>query len=217
MAGERAGQFEIGAGRGIDFHMRVEPHPRRQAQSRAGAALGALDIEKCQGRGRDLGARKSAEAVERAEAEIILKPARRRGGIVERAADRRERNAQVGHQPRKITIVAERVWRDDLGRIDTGDFRAERGGLDLRDRKSAGRNIDAGQTEHSLLALRKSHDGEQAIGPRRFQQAFLGDRAGRDEADHVAADDGLAAALPGFGRVFDLLANRDAVAERDEA
>ena len=49
------------------------------------------------------------------------------------------------------------------------------------------------------------------------EQAFLGERAWGDEADHVAPHHGLRTALPRLRRVLDLLADRDAVALRDQA
>ena len=49
------------------------------------------------------------------------------------------------------------------------------------------------------------------------EQAFLGERAGRHEAHHVAPHHGLRTALARFRRVLDLLAHRDAVALRDQA
>ena len=50
-----------------------------------------------------------------------------------------------------------------------------------------------------------------------IEQAFLGERAWGDEADHVAPHHGLRTALPSLRRVLDLLADRDAVALRDQA
>jgi hypothetical protein len=47
----------------------------------------------------------------------------------------------------------------------------------------------------------------------RVEQRFLGDRAGRDQAHDLALHHRLAAALLRLGRVLDLLADRDAVAE----
>ncbi len=49
------------------------------------------------------------------------------------------------------------------------------------------------------------------------KQRVFGERARRDEAGDVAAHQRLGAALARLGRVLDLLADRDAVAERDQA
>ena len=51
----------------------------------------------------------------------------------------------------------------------------------------------------------------------RIEQALLGERARRDEADHVAPHHGFRAALPGLGRVLELLTHSDAVALGDQA
>jgi len=50
----------------------------------------------------------------------------------------------------------------------------------------------------------------------RFQKRVFGQRAGGDDPDHIAPDDGLAAALLGFGRVFDLIADGNLEAGADQ-
>ena len=51
----------------------------------------------------------------------------------------------------------------------------------------------------------------------RIEQALLGERARRDEADNVPPHHGLRPAFPRLGWVFDLLAHRHAVALSDQA
>jgi hypothetical protein len=46
--------------------------------------------------------------------------------------------------------------------------------------------------------------------------SILGNGARCNEADDIALDDGFRSALLGFRRIFHLLANRDAIAERDQ-
>ena len=56
----------------------------------------------------------------------------------------------------------------------------------------------------------RTDDGRQAIGAARVQQAVLGQGAGRDHPDHVAADDGLGPAPTlGLGGVLQLVADGD--------
>ncbi len=50
----------------------------------------------------------------------------------------------------------------------------------------------------------------------RIQQAVLGQRAWRDDAHHVAPDDGFRSPLLGFSGVFQLLADRDLEALADQ-
>ena len=49
------------------------------------------------------------------------------------------------------------------------------------------------------------------------EEGFLGDGSRRDEAHHVAADDGLGAPLSRFRGILELFADGDAVAEPDQA
>jgi len=49
-----------------------------------------------------------------------------------------------------------------------------------------------------------------------FEEGILGQRAGGDEADDVAFDDGFGAAFLGFGWVFQLLGDGDAEALADQ-
>ncbi len=51
----------------------------------------------------------------------------------------------------------------------------------------------------------------------RIEQGLLGERAGGNQAHHVAAHHRLGTALPGLGGILDLLADRDPVAGGDQA
>ena len=96
---------------------------------------------------------------------------------------------------------------------------ARPGAVAFGDAELAGRNVDPGEREAALVLRRaaRARDREQVVVAPRVEQRVLGERAGRDEAHDVAAHHALAAALLGLGRVFDLLADRDAMAERDQA
>ena len=57
---------------------------------------------------------------------------------------------------------------------------------------------------------------QQVIVALGVEQRILGQRAGRDQAHHVAAHHALGAALARLGGIFELFADRDAMAERDQ-
>ncbi len=63
----------------------------------------------------------------------------------------------------------------------------------------------------------RARDRQQIVVAPRVEQRVLGQRAGRDQPHDVAPHHALAAALLRLGRVLDLLADRDAMAERDQA
>ncbi len=63
----------------------------------------------------------------------------------------------------------------------------------------------------------RARDGEQIIVAPGVEQRVFGQRAGRHQPHHVAPHHALVAALARFRRVLELLADRDAVAERDQA
>ena len=76
------------------------------------------------------------------------------------------------------------------------------------------------EREAGVLAGRRqprARDGEQIVVALGVEQRVFGERAGRDQAHHVAPHHALGAALLRLGRVLELLAHRDAVAERDQA
>ena len=64
-----------------------------------------------------------------------------------------------------------------------------------------------------VAAERQRREGVWTGG---IEQRLLGDGAGGDEPRHVAPHDGFGAALFRLGRVFELFADRDAMAERDQ-
>src|ERR1041384_5333144 len=63
----------------------------------------------------------------------------------------------------------------------------------------------------------RTGDREQVVVAPRIEQGVLGERARGDETDYVASHHALAAALARFGRIFELLADRHAVAHCDQA
>ncbi len=87
------------------------------------------------------------------------------------------------------------------------------------DAEFAGRNVDPGEREAGLFAGRgepRARDAEQIIVALGVEQRVFGERAGRYQPHHVAPHHALRAALLRLGRVLELLADRDAVAERDQ-
>ena len=67
------------------------------------------------------------------------------------------------------------------------------------------------------VARARARDCQQIVVAPGVEQRVLGERAGRHQPHHVAAHHALAAALLRLRGVFELLAHRDAVAERDQA
>ena len=83
----------------------------------------------------------------------------------------------------------------------------------------AGGDIDPGEREAVVRGRGRAgaRERQQVIVAPGIEQRILGKRAGRHQPHHVAAHDALAAALARLGGVFQLLADRDTVAERDQA
>ncbi len=63
----------------------------------------------------------------------------------------------------------------------------------------------------------RPRDRQQVVVGPGVEQGVFGQRARRHQPHHAAADHALVAALARLGRVLHLLADRDAVAERDQA
>lgn len=104
------------------------------------------------------------------------------------------------------------IGEQQFGRGDAGQFVGEALGGQIGHKSFAGGNIGPGEGEVGI-AMPDHGEGSEIIGRAGVEMVVLGQGAGGDEADDVAFDDRLAAALLGFGGVFNLLADGDAVAE----
>ena len=124
LAGQRARQFEIGAGGGVDRHGGAGGLARRRRQRRAFADLRAVDIGDGGGRGGRFQPRHRGEAVHGRDREIIAQPPLG-GGAVEDVAGQRRHRRQFAQQRPEIRIAIERVGDDDLVRIDPRQRRRE--------------------------------------------------------------------------------------------
>ena len=88
-------------------------------------------------------------------------------------------------------------------------------GAGRRSEQLAGGDVERGKRRTQLR--RPSPAGARKIAVRKLwarasSRRLLGERAGRNEADHVAPHHRLRPALTRFGRVLDLLAHRNPVA-----
>ena len=84
-------------------------------------------------------------------------------------------------------------------------------------RELAGRDIDPGQREAVLVGGRAgARQRQEVIVAPGVEERILRQRTGRHQPHHVAAHDALGAALARLGRVLELLAHGDAMAERDQ-
>ena len=217
-AAERARELEVGAGRRIDLEARAARPSGRRRQGRTRLELGALDVSQRQRRRRDLGARKGAEAVEGLDAVEFANPPLGRRPVARLARERRRGNAEVGDEAPKRRLVEHRLRSDDLGGLEPRDFCGKARFVRLRQGEGPGRQIERRKSiARAPVARPDPLHGDEEPRPARLEQALLGDRAGRDEPHDVALDDRFRAAPLRFGRILELLADRDAMAERDQA
>ena len=117
LAGQRARQFEIGAGGRIDRHGGAGGFARRRRQRRAFADLRAVDIGDGGGGGGGFQPRHRAEAVHGGDREIIAQPPLG-GGAVEHVAGQRRHRRQFAQQRPQIGIAIQRVGDDHFVGID---------------------------------------------------------------------------------------------------
>ena len=110
------------------------------------------------------------------------------------------------------------VRQQDLARLEPGDLGRETRTIGLADDEVAGRDVDRRQPV-APFGLREAApgNGEEEVGTAGIEQAFLGDGAGRDQTHHVAADNGFGAPFLRLRGILHLLADRDPVAEADQA
>ena len=218
LARQGAHQLEVAARRLVDQERRALRLAHRRRERRALAELRALHIGDAGGGGGKLEPRERAEPFGGGQPEIPGEPPFGAGAIEHVAGERRHRRqrAQIG---RELGVAVERVRHDDLARLEPGDVGGNRGTVALGNAEFAGRDIDPGDREAAFLAggRARAGDREQVVVAPRIEQGVLGERARGDETDHVASHHALAAALTRFGRIFELLADRHAVAHCDQA
>ena len=217
-AAQGSRELEVGAGRRIDFEARPARAPGRRRERGPGLELGTLDISQRQGGGGDLSARKRAETVEGFDAVELADPALSRGAIAAVARERRRGNAHLTDNLGKQRFVVHRLRCDDLARLKPRDLRGEACFVRLAERDRPGRQIERGEPVNlPSLARARLLDGDQKTRPAGLEQPLLGDRPGSDQPNDVALDDRLRSPLFRLRRVFQLLADGDPMAERDQA
>lgn len=217
-APERAHQFEIGAGGGIDEHRLPRKAAARGLQRHGLAALGPVEIGEDRREGGKLGGREIPEGLERRHAEMALDPPLGRSRVKPVAGQPRHGSADRLEQCRAGLVVADRIGNQQFGRVEPRQFPRQIGQRNRGDMAFSGGDID--RRDRIIMPARRPllpRQGREDIGPPGIQQPVLGDRARRHDAHDVAVDDGLGAALAGFRRVLHLLADRDPVAGRDQA
>ena len=209
-AREAAGQLEVAPGRGVDLHQAAGAFAHRRAQQRQAAALGQLEVVDDGAERADLGAAEGGEAVERRHLVDRGDPRRGGGGIEAGAGQRRRHRAGLGDQIAQLVLL--RVGDQHLARAEPRQHRSQHDPRAFGDRQVTGGDVDPGE---GAVAADLGEGGEIIVPPR-LEQGLLGQRAGGDEADDLAADHGLRAALARLGRVLHLLADRDAEALADQ-
>ena len=142
------------------------------------------------------------------------------GEAIERSAGHRRRRRAGDADPLPHLLVGEQpVGGDHLARGQAHDLAGKVRGRHLAHLELPGRDVERGERDHIGLATARlgavEHCG-QIVARLGVEQAVLGQRAGRDQAHHVAAHDCLRAALPRLGRVLELLAHGDAEALADQ-
>ena len=198
----RAVDFQAGARRGIHGQQPGAALRHRAGEARQRACLGGAHIVERHQRGDRLGIGEAAERVEAGDAECLGQaPARhqRRGGA---ASGARWSSQSPSGKPGR---------REDLRRLQP----AEQGGqVGRRSAAVSNRPVETSSQAAPMSSRSCCARASSRLARAGFQQRFLGDRAGGDQADHFAADRRLAG--PGL-RVLHLLGDGDAEAAADQA
>ena len=216
-ARERSGQLQIDARRSVDIERCALAFAARACERGLSAFLRALHI-KDRGRRRDqFNIAKRPEAFERRNAEIVREAARRGGGVARVTAERRDRRAIGGEKRAERRIVAKRFRRDDLARLHARKRGSKFALAAFAHDKDARRYIEVRETvAPAAVGAAQSRHRREGVGAGWIEQRVFRDRAGRHEPRHVAPHDRLRAAFLRLRRIFELLADGDAMAERDE-
>jgi hypothetical protein len=217
LAGNGADELEIAARRLIDGKRGAGIFARRHRQRRPFAELGALDIGDGGSGGGEFETGEGAERRGRRHAKESREPPLG-GGAIEHVAGQRHHRGLGAQQRRQLRVAIQRVGDDDLAGLDARHLGADIGAVAFGDAEFAGRDVDPGERE-AVVAGRSAaaHQRQQIIVALGVEQRVFGERARGDQPHHVAPHHALVAALLRLGRIFDLLADRDAVALRDQA
>ena len=215
----RPDQLEIGAGRGIDDKKTPRALFSRRPEQRRLADLRDLHIGEQPGERGKLGPGEFAEGVERGDAETVLQRPLAAYGVEMRARARRKRCACFLDVAAEHRIARDVVAKQNFAGLEPGKLARKIARARLRGDQLPGRDVERGESVSGLapfLAGRPEQRGQEIVGAG-IEEGLLGEGARRDETHHVAAHHRLRPALPGLGRVLDLLAHGHAVASRDQA
>ena len=214
----RADQLEIGARRRVDDEQAASALFPRRAKQRRTSDLGDLDIsEEARKRGK-LGAAELAERVERGDAKPLLQSALASERIEMGARAWRQRGARLSDPFANFGSPA----MSSPTSTSPGFSRASSPGRSLALTEAAiSSPVEMSREASASICSPPSCCGGaeqrgQEIMRARVEQAFLGKRPRRDEADDVTANHRLRPALPRLGGVLELLAHSDAMTLGDE-
>ncbi len=219
LARERAQQLQAGAACGIDDETVGGPRAARGTQARHLADLRQLHVLEQRADGRQLGARELAEGLQIGDAQPRLEQALAGEAVEGGARHRRGRRAGDADPFAHALVGQQPVGGDHLAGREAHDLARQVGRRHLADLELAGGDVERGQRDRRRVGgarFRTVEQSGQVIARLGVEQAVLGQRAWGDEAHHVAAHHGLGAALAGFRRVLQLLADGDAEAQLDQ-
>ncbi len=198
----RAVDFQAGARRGIHGQQPGATLWHRAGKARQRACLGGADVVDRQQRRDGLGIGKAAESVETGNVECLGKTPPRHQRRGRRGLGRTLVVPVAGNQSGRRQNLRRLQPAKQAGQICT----PERGGFE-----QASRHVEPGGADVVAALLRQT---QQQVGLAGFQQRFLGDRAGGDQAHHLPTDGRLANA--GL-RILHLLGHGDAEPAADQA
>ena len=196
----RAGDFQAGPGGRVHVEPSRGTGRARGRENRQSAAAGGGSVVEARG-GRDrLGVGERPERVE----------ARHAGEARDLAPRGQRRGERRGRGPAAAPLAEVKpVLGQDLGRVEPAEQAGKLGAAQPLGLERAGGQVEPGRAER----VTQKAECQQAVGAAGFQQRVLGQRAGGDEADHLAADRRLSGA---GARGFHLLDDGDPEAAPDQ-
>ena len=138
--------------------------PGRRRERRPRLELRPLDVGERQRRRGDFGAREGAETVEGLDAVELAHPQRRRGAVAGFARERRQGTRSSATRRREMRLVADRLRRDDLARLEARDLGGEARLVRLRERERAGREVERGEAEARAPVARRAPAARRRAG-----------------------------------------------------
>jgi hypothetical protein len=205
-------QLQVAARGGVDLHQALRLDPARPVEPRQEPLLRQLKIVEHRPGGREFRPAEAAEPFERGELEGPAQMPLGGDAVEALVRERGQRPARFLPHRSQRRVGEQAFGQQDLAGGEAGQRCRQHRWQGRLGKEGAGGDVHPGQAP----AVAAGGNRKEEVAAPRVEQAVFGQRARGDDPHHVAPHQALAAAPPGLGRIFELLADRDLEALADQ-